>query len=126
MIESSTHNTKLQPQSRMSGCYALFFMGIHKCISILVPKKRGIGYLKSPFGGHHCNKHYFEFTSLNLTYVGDCCDIDGYLSIDFRLNQWDEEYQFAINEIMTGIVTVFKQCEGYKEIDAETFYRLIK
>lgn len=103
----------------------LYFTGIHNTLAILIPKKIGKGYLKSPFGGHHCNKYYFQFLNLGIDYVGNCFDIDGYLSIGFGLNPVDNEYREAIDNIIKGIVSVFLQCEGYREIDSETFFSLI-
>ena len=105
---------------------ALYFMGIHDSIGILIPKKNGKGYLKSPLGGHHTNKKYHEFQQLNLNYAGDCVDIDGYLNVGFGLNSWDKGYEDAIKEVLEGIVEVFTQCKGYKEIDHPTFWSHIK
>jgi hypothetical protein len=108
-------------------CYALFFMGIHKSIAVLIPKKNGKGYLKSPFGGHHCNKKYFEFCQLNLKYSGTCVDIDGYLSVGFGVSSWDKkEYEEGIKEVMEGLVSIFPQCKGYKEVDSPTFWSHVK
>jgi len=126
LIRSTKLHTTTEPPFLVSCCYALFFMHIHKSISILVPKINGKGYLKSPFGGHHCGKKYIEFCNLNLTYAGTCVDIDGYLSVGFGLNSWDEKYKEGIEEVMNGIVEIFPQCKGYKEIDSPTFWGHVK
>lgn len=97
--------------------YALFFLGIKGCIAILIPKKMGIGYLKSPFGGHYAGPKYIEFCQLNLTYAGDAFDVDGYLSIGIGLTHWDNNFAAAVKEIMDGVVSLFPRCCGYKEID---------
>jgi hypothetical protein len=47
-----------------------------KSISMLIPKKRGHGYLKRPVG-HHANKLSLFIDDLGL----DCVGIDGYLHI---------------------------------------------
>ena len=107
-------------------CYALFFLGIKGCVAILIPKKRGVGYLKSPFGGHYAGEKYKEFCSLNLTYAGDAFDIDGYLSIGLGLNSWDADYIKAVTEIMEGVISIFPQCCGFKEVDSPTFWSHVK
>ena len=107
-------------------CYALFFLGIKGCVAILIPKKKDIGYLKSPFGGHYAGAKYKEFCQLNLTYAGDDFDIYGHLFIGIGLNSWDNDYDAAVKEIMDGVVSLFPQCCGYKEIDSPTFWSHVK
>lgn len=124
---STKPNITTEPPFFGMCCYALFFMGIHKSIAVLIPKKNGKGYLKSPFGGHHCNKKYFEFCQLNLKYSGTCVDIDGYLSVGFGVSSWDKkEYEEGIKEVMEGLVSIFPQCKGYKEVDSPTFWSHVK
>lgn len=101
---------------------ALYFTGIYKEVAILIPKKNGDGYLKSPFGGHHSNNKHKEFTDLKNNNIGDCCDINGYLSVGIRVQWWQDGYNETVTDILNEIVRLFPQCSGYKEIDSDTFY----
>lgn len=107
-------------------CYALFFLGIQNRVCVLIPKKRGKGYLKSPFGGHHANLQYRKFNQSNLEKVGDCVDIDGYLSVDIRANSWGKDYYDVVHSIMDELMDVFPQIKGYEEIDSPTFWSHVK
>lgn len=104
---------------------ALYFTGINKVLAILIPKINGKGYLKSPFGGHHCNQKYSEFSNLNLENIGDVYDIDGYVSIGFRFNVWDDEYEDRVKLIMESIVSIFPQCTGFKEANSSEFWSIV-
>lgn len=121
MIDSSNAAPMTQ-----NPCYALFFLGIQNSVCVLIPKKRGKGYLKSPFGGHHANLQYRQFNQSNLEKVGDSVDIDGYLSIEIRANSWDKDYYDVVHSVMDELMEVFPQIKGYEEIDSPTFWSHVK
>lgn len=78
---------------------------------VLIPKKRGGGYLKSCFGWHSKNEaaKIFDEEKPNWFVTGDTCDIDGYLSIDLKLNTWDNDFQKGIEETISSL----KKCFPY-------------
>ena len=101
-----------------------YFLGIHKEVAILIPKKRGNGHLRSPFGGHHANRQYIEFCDHNIRGKGDSVDIDGYLVVGISFHQFEAEYEQCVKEIMEALCEIFPQADGYKEIGSE-FWNLI-
>jgi len=96
-----------------------YYTGIQKGVAILIPKLRGVGYLKSPFGGHHANFKYREFGYHNIKGKGDSVDIDGYLFVEISFNSWQPEYEQCVKEIVEALCEIFPQAEGYEEIHSE-------
>ena len=96
-----------------------YFTGIQKGVAILIPKKRGTGYLKSPFGGHHANDKYREFGDYTIKGKGDSVDIDGYLFVEISFSSWEPAYDQCVKEIMEALCEIFPQVEGYGEIHSE-------
>ena len=102
-----------------------YFLGIHKEVAILIPKKRGVGYLRSPFGGHHTNRQYFDFCDYNIKGKGDSVDIVGYLVVGISFYSLQPEYDQCVKEIMEALCEIFPQADGYEEIHSE-FWNYIR
>jgi len=111
-------------KSKYNNC-ALYFTGICDEIAILIPKLYKDGYLKSPFGGHHCNKQYHEFMDLYISYVGDLIDVDGYLAVEFGLQTWSKGYIKGVEAVMEGIKKVFPRVLTYRRCDANEFWKIV-
>lgn len=105
----------------------LFYTGILYEISILIPKFRGAGFLKSPFGGHHINKRYYELYNLFEMEIGinnaprSIIDIDGYVALEFSTSRPPK----AANLYLDEVLKVFPYCTGYKEIGKSEFYSIL-
>jgi len=64
-------------------------------VMLLIPKKKGIGFLKTPVGHHNDN------LSLLITNLGyDCCGLDGYLNINTGFT-YGQDFTILIREIST-------------------------
>jgi len=103
----------------------LYFTGLLESISLLIPKQRGSGYLKSPFGGHHSNERYWRFLEAigQLTQVDD---IDGYVNVSTRyLGQFDDKEEFE-KKVMEAVIKVFPQVEKYEEIQHAEFWKIVE
>ena len=101
----------------------LYYVGIARGVSILIPKRRGVGYLKAPFGGHHCNDAYRAFTS---EIQSDCFDIDGYLFVGTSYNWQSQEYRDFTSEVLQVLLEIYPHCSGAKEIGSDEFFKIIK
>ncbi len=106
------------------GCL-LYFTGVYERIEILMPRERGKGWLKSPFGGHHTNSFYWDFLNLRIPYVGDCYDINGYLSICFSKHNHESDFNESVQLVLDGLKEVFSQILSTKELSHDEFYSLI-
>lgn len=100
---------------------ALYYCGISYQLAVLIPKKKGDGFLKSPFGGHHCNDYYRKFTSLAPRGTGDCVDIDGYLAIGVSYNP----SQRLVKDICSALKKTFPHISNFKEIGHDKFYSIV-
>lgn len=56
----------------------LLYCWISKQFSVLVPKKRGDGYLRAPYGHHHIE----ELTHIAYAVGYDVCGLDGELTFE--------------------------------------------
>jgi len=81
-------------------------------VLLLIPKLRGEGYLRAPFGGQHSNERYWDFIG-EMRLGGDVTDCDGYVSIDLRLSN-DGERIKAPEIIYAAVRKVFQQVENFK------------
>ncbi len=66
-------------------------------ISVLVPKKRGTGYLRQPYG-HHIDRGLEEVRN-QIDYI-DIFGLDGALEIMITINEYDEKQKAKAREIM--------------------------
>jgi ABC-type tungstate transport system permease subunit len=83
---------------------------------VLIPKKRGKGYLKSPFGGHHRNDKYNEFLTLDDQHdTSELNDVDGYLHISLRSFADPEKTKKVLEELFP------QQIEGWEEKTLDGF-----
>lgn len=76
----------------------LLWMYVDDSIYVLVPKKRGIGFLRQPYG-HHVN-HELNQTiwSVEGADAIDVFGLDGYLDLKVGLSEeMDEDRNFAMN-----------------------------
>jgi hypothetical protein len=94
-------------------------------INILIPKIRGKGYVKSPFGGHHSNDKYKELSRFNIDM--DVSDIDGYVNIhtSYRINQWDDAFNDYVNNIKKVFEELFPRIKSWKEIELRQFMDIV-
>jgi len=89
-----------------------------KGMLILIPKRRGEGYCKSVFGFHSSNKNCHLFDEIKPDwFVGDTCDIDGYLHLDLYLNSWDKRFEEGVQLTIEALKTIFPFVTEFKEDD---------
>ena len=55
-------------------------------LSVLIPKRRGSGFLKCPLGHHHVP----ELAKIEYDEAIDLCGLEGYLHLDYRFREEDE------------------------------------
>jgi len=105
-----------------------YYIGTRKTLSVLIPKKIGSGYLKSPFGGHHANEQYSDFTDSTVwgdlkNIVGwDVCDIDGYLAIGLCSSSPSDE---DIQKVLKELQRVFPRISEWDEWSEKQFFNYI-
>lgn len=51
---------------------------------MFLPKKRGIGWVLHPFGGHYANELYERFRDKTSHIVGEIVDCDGFVEINAK------------------------------------------
>lgn len=92
--------------------------------SCRIPKKRGVGFLKSVMGWHLINEagrawinHHPEAAT------GDYTDIDGYLDIQLRMFRWDAGYAEGIETVKQALMSIFPQITGWREVGLEELFR---
>lgn len=85
-------------------------------VLFLIPKKRGKGFLKAPFGGHHCNDYYFAFKNL-CDY--DCVDIDGYLEV--LVPERVKKSPYTLPLLLFNILEVFPGIMFFNEVSYSDF-----
>lgn len=72
-------------------------------LNILIPKRRGTGYLKVPYG-HHAVKGLSDIESSELV---DMDGLDGYLTLEYRYVHPDEQ-QALVDRVMPKLAKHFK------------------
>lgn len=87
---------------------------------VLVPKKRGKGFLSQPYGHHH-NK---ELDNVVCDAVGDLCDVwglDGYLDIHADLEAISEKDNRKASEIMDALAKYYGF--PHRKVHSSEFWR---
>ena len=86
-------------------------------LQLLIPKQRGIGFLKVPAGQHH------ESWMHDISY--DINGLDGYLNIHCECNSWESE---AIKSILQEIMPVITKRFPFdwELVDSITFERALE
>lgn len=75
-------------------CDGRIYWAVHnRSVMFLIPKKRGIGFLRQPVG-HHVNELSTLITSLGY----DCCGLDGYLDVNTGYTG-GQDFTELVNEI---------------------------
>lgn len=94
---------------------------------ILIPKKKGKGYLKSCFGWHSKNKaaNIFDDEKPDWFVTGDTCDLDAHLSIELKVRWWEKGFDKGIKETIAALQKSFPYVKEWKE-DCELFWREVK
>jgi hypothetical protein len=88
-------------------------------ILFLIPKLRGSGYVKAPFGGHHGNAHYLSIMDRlsNIDFVS-LIDVDGYVCFDFDKSG---HYESDLEAIKTAIKEEFKRVTEFEYLTWTSF-----
>jgi len=86
-------------------------------IQLLIPKKKGIGFLKSPCGHHHEQwMHDIEY---------DAHGLDGYIDIRCSCHEWEVEKRDAIlKHLMPKITKRFPF--PWKIVESSEFKKLLR
>lgn len=98
---------------------------IHQVIAVLIPKRKGEGFLKSPFGGHHSNKYYWDFMNkmTNERHFKDVSDIDGCAYVSTYLCYYEEGFDKHEENILKALESVFKHVNGFERITRHDFWK---
>ena len=64
------------------------FMWDHSGLNVLIPKKRGLGFLRTPYGDHRIDKIEDALDEMGGV---DACGLDGYLELEFGMVSNREE-----------------------------------
>jgi hypothetical protein len=96
-------------------------------LGILIPKVKGVGYVKSPLGGHHSNEKYKDLLSLHIENLGDVDDIDGYVHLTQRgrFNKWDDGYVAYMDNIKKAFTDLFPRIKDWKVLDWGKFMDVV-
>ena len=96
-------------------------------VGFLIPKKRGSGFLKAPFGAHHVNKHFQKWSDMtfNNKNIADAFDIDGFLNIETKIRYKDEGFDELLNEILEILLQIFDQATGSRKVSRGRFLRYL-
>jgi hypothetical protein len=88
----------------------------NKDVNMLIPKKRGHGYLKQPIGHHNC-----PLADLSRDIGYDFFGLDGYLEVPNRLNK-DK------NILTQQVVIPVSNFYGYRwqEVGIDTFFETLR
>ena len=97
-------------------------------IAILIPKIRGGGYLKTPFGGRHSNDKYklFERANIDLVNYHQTNDIDGYLHIATEISYFDDGHEAVVKEVIDFLKDIFPQIDSWKKITGDEFFDTVE
>ena len=90
---------------------------------VLIPKKRGEGFLKYALGGHHGNDKYRELIYHDVVseYFGDVTDVDGYVSIEMKGHGLDDTFKSKASEVRAVIKELFPQIRNWKQFTLSDF-----
>lgn len=93
---------------------------------VLIPKLRGVGYVKAPFGGHHSNQYYRAFMMFDfpLHYFG-CCDADGYLIIPLTFNT-QQEHKELVENVLKALIEIFPRISEFKKIEWNDYFDIVE
>lgn len=96
-----------------------------KNLSLVIPKKKQAGFYRSCFGYHNKNEAACKFEDeAPEWFVGDTCDLDGYLSIDLKLNTWDKRFEEGLQETLKVLKSIFPYVSEFKE-DDKLFWEIV-
>lgn len=90
-------------------------------LCILIPKLRGDGYVKAPFGGHHANEKYREITHYNDLPIKDIEDCDGYVSVSFSVSRWSDTFTLIIGEVQEHFEKVLPRIKKWEKLSHKEF-----
>ena len=96
----------------------LIYCWVSQCFSVLVPKKRGGGFLKVPYGHHH----NAELTGIANKIGVDVFGLDG--SLDFEVNR--SIYYGDRNKFSSVLMPMLESYYGLpsREVNVNDFWRL--
>lgn len=98
----------------------LLWLYIHTSINVLVPKKRGSGYLMAPYG-HHINPELEEVRQYKMNGI-DIFGLDGCLELVVNKYDFDDpDDQYAI-KLMTALSEHYQM--PFEKITSDEFFRL--
>lgn len=107
---------------------AYYYTGMIKgAVCIIVPKKRGDGFLVSALGWHYNTEKYQSFIEktahvLGVMGVSDC---DGYLSVELKKNSWEDGFYDDVNLVLDAIKDIHQHIEEFKELGTDDFFDLV-
>lgn len=101
--------------------------GVHGHLLVLVPKRKGSGYLKSCFGWHGKNEaaNVFDEEKPEWFVTGDTCDLDKHLSIELKVYPWEKDFEKGIKETLAALQKSFPHVKEWKE-DCALFWREVE
>ena len=104
---------------------ALYYKGLVYSGCFFIPKRKGIGFLKSPLGGHHANEFYHEFMDTDIDGVkyNEVFDVDGYLSIGLPYETTEREC--ATEELTICLSEIFTHISEWREISKKEWWDII-
>lgn len=122
-------NTDLQnttaPAITYSECYALYFHSGH-WLNLLIPKKKGKGFLKKPLGGHHANKNTMDLVySDDLTGVVNfyhTTDVDNYLSLKMCKADYQQGFDSDLSIVLEKVKETWNQIKGFELVEQHVFW----
>lgn len=88
----------------------------HGGLNVLVPKQRGIGFLRCPLGHHSIP----ELTDIAHSEGIDIWGLDGVLELDYRYKGLKEQ-KIITQRVMPKLATYFK-FSSWREAGFEEFY----
>ena len=95
----------------------------------LIPKSRGKGYLKAPFGGEHSNDRYHAFMNeMDCDLYFDAFDVDGYLHVefkDYRIKNQNEHLPYFENMAKLLLKLFPKHADEWEKVDRNKFFDLL-
>ncbi len=86
-------------------------------LNVLVPKKRGKGYLKVPFGHHPVP----ALSDIEVSESVDMDGLDGMLTLQYGYTYPDSKRQAIVDRVMPRLAEVFKFKE-WEEVSNDAFF----
>lgn len=120
VVQSDLTKTQAKSLLTKGGEKKLLWLYIHTSIYVLVPKKRGSGFLMAPYG-HHINPELEDVRQLQMGGV-DIFGLDGCLQLCVNKHDFEDPDEQYATKLMTALSGYYQM--PFEKITSDEYFRL--